>query len=108
MTRGWSASAASTSVLAPWHLTLGLALLAAVHLGERATRVLLAALVGYLAASTAVTTSGWSGPAVVVLGLVAAGALWLLDRCLGGGQVSADTPVPAEERPLVSTSAHRG
>ena len=106
----WSALllAASTSVLAPWHLTLGLVLLAAVHVAERATRVLLAALVGYLAASTAVTTSGWSGPAVVVLGLVAAGALWLLDRCLGGGQVSADTPVPAEERPLVSTSAHRG
>ena len=70
--------------------------------------MLLGALVGYLAASTAVTTSGWSGPAVLVLGLVAAAALWLLDRSLGGGPISAATPVPAEERPLVSTSAHRG
>lgn len=91
--------AASTSILAPWHLTLGMVLLSACYVPERISRVLVGTLVGYLVASIAVTAMGWSGPRVLALGLLAGIAISVLPLPRGDNAQASRPPTALWEEP---------
>lgn len=74
---GWSALlvALGTAVLAPWHLALGVALLAFGAARRRPYLIGSIALSGYLVTSAVISTLGWTGLACLTVGVVVAAAL---------------------------------
>ena len=75
--------AAASGILVPWHLCLGIVLLAVVAPVTRATYAVVLLVSGYLLAAAYLQVVGLTGPVLLPVALGASALLLALDRALG-------------------------
>ena len=89
--------AAASGILVPWHLCLGVVLLAVVAPITRVTYAIVLLVAGYFLAAAYLQAFGLHGPVLLLVALGASALLMALDRALGRPAVAdAARDAPAE------------